>query len=214
MNGGRLKIFIDRFDSGFPAEDFEAIAKIHEEEIEEGLLSTLGTRFLVMLYQTLADSPHSFLFVARDEEEIRGFVCGSTNTGRVYIDFMKRSGLGAFLILAPKLFSPKRLFRIVETILYPGKKSERELPDSEILNFCVSRRSQRQGVGKLLFKRMSEEFLRRNIRTIKIVTGKSQTKAQSFYESLGAEFATGTQVHRGTESLVYTFEIPQESQES
>lgn len=192
---------------------FADVARIHEATITGGFLSTLGPKFLIKLYETLAGSEHSFLIVAHRDGRMLGFICGSGSTSRVYKDFMKRAGLSSLPILLPKLLSFARIKRIIETLLYPKKQGD-DLPESEILNFCVDESVQRSGVGKILFFALVDEFRKRGVTEIRIVTGETQTKAQGFYEKLGATKAKTIQVHEGVGSLVYRYAIPAASTQS
>lgn len=187
---------------------FDQVVQIHKEAIHEGFLSTLGPNFLTALYRTLASGDRSFLIVAKEEEVLLGFICGSENTGEVYRDFMKRAGVKAIFMMLPKLFSIKRVKRIIETLLYPKKQKKEELPEPEILNFCVKKDTQGKGVGGRLFNELLTEFRRRDIGQIRIVTGEAQESAQRFYEAKGAILVTSIEVHKGTASRVYTYEVP------
>lgn len=187
--------------------DFEACARIHREAIPDGFLATLGGRFLALLYRTLAGSRRSFLFVARRDGEILGFICGSEDTGAVYREFAWKAGLGVVPLLLPGLLSPTRILRVIETILYPARQHYGELPDAEILNFCVSTRSQGAGVGRRLFATLVDEFRARGVTRIRIVTGVTQKTAQTFYERAGAKLAGETAVHRDSPELVYVFNV-------
>lgn len=191
---------------------FARLAELHQQEIEAGFLSSLGTDFLSRLYEALARSPHAFVLVAKREEAIAGFICGSTSTKRVYRSLLLNGGWRIALPLLPKLFSLKRVRRMLETILYPSQKHEVELPDAEIVNFCVDRNSQRQGIGRKLFAALVTEFQQRGVAQIRIVTGESQRSAQQFYESLGATQAAELEVHSGARSLAYLFDIPRTHQ--
>jgi ribosomal protein S18 acetylase RimI-like enzyme len=182
-------------------------AEIHQNEIHEGFLSTLGRDFLVVLYGTLAGSEHAFVFAAVDGERVFGFIVGAMDTGAVYKEFMRRAGLKAVYLLAPKLFSFRRIKRIFETVLYPRRKKEDDLPEPEILNFCVRSDLQGQGVGSALFKELRSEFSRRGVEQIRIVTGETQRSAQTFYEKRGARLAANIEVHKDTVSRVYVFDI-------
>jgi ribosomal protein S18 acetylase RimI-like enzyme len=200
-------IRIERLEPDAPDRVRQRLAELHRAEISAGFLSTLGPKFLGLLYRTLAGSPVSFVLTAMEGEEVRGFIVGSENTRRVYRDFFKRAGLRAVFLLARRLLSLRTLFRVMETLLYPGK-ADRDLPSSEILNFCVDQSVQRRGVGRLLFDALVEEFARRGIPQIKIVTGGTQDKAQRFYARVGARLIGKVEVHRGTPSVVYVFDIP------
>lgn len=188
---------------------FGELAEIHRNEIHEGFLSTLGATFLAGLYESLAVSDDSFLIVARQSGGVVGFIVGAMDTGSVYKQVMKRSGVRSFLTLLPKLFSIKRLKRIAETLLYPNKKKDDDLPEPEILNFCVRSEAQGTGVGSALFGALCDEFRKRGVSEIRIVTGETQKSAQVFYERRGARLAAQFELHKDTSSRVYVFTIPE-----
>ena len=187
---------------------FEQIARIHQQEIVEGFLSKLGSSFLTNLYRHLSGSKSAFLYAAIRGNEVIGFICGSLNTSKVYKEFvLSPAGAIAAVRLAPKLVSLSRVKRVLETLLYPAKQDVIELPKAEILNFCVDSRVQRSGVGRELFIRLQEEFARQGVDRIKIVTGANQVSAQRFYERHQAKQVTATEIHAGTQSLIYEYEI-------
>ena len=183
---------------------FAQLAAIHHAVVP-GFLATLGEPFLARLYRVLATSGHSFVFVAERGEEVLGLIAGSMNTGKVYRDFMWRAGVRGSFLLGRKLLSLRRLRRMLETLLYP--KQQTDLPDEEILNFCLRHDAQRQGIGGRLFRALEEEFLSRGVQRIKIVTGGQQFKAHRFYEKLGARKVLETEVHKGTKSFIYLHDL-------
>ncbi|MBS1723716.1 MAG: GNAT family N-acetyltransferase [Armatimonadetes bacterium] len=187
---------------------FDEMAAVHRNEITEGFLSQFGDKFLSRLYRSISGSSSAFCLGAFEDDRLLGFIVGATDTGRVYKDYARTGGLGTFLTLAPKLFSPARLKRIVETLVYPNKKRSDDLPEPEILNFCVRKETQGTGVGGRLFAALLAEFGRRGVQTIRIVTGESQVSAQQFYEKRGAKLAATTEIHKGTTSRIYVFEVP------
>jgi ribosomal protein S18 acetylase RimI-like enzyme len=186
---------------------FKQVALIHEAEISEGFLSTLGTTFLARMYKSLALSPHSFLLIAQENENVVGFICGGFDTGKAMKQFMFAQGLFVIFLILPKVLSIKSVKKIFETIFYPKKQLDTVLPDAEILNFCVDRNAQRKGIGKMLFNALCERFRNAGVHAMKIVTGESQKKAQAFYESLSARKVAELEVHKGTKSYIYTFDL-------
>src|SRR5580704_16618563 len=66
------------------AQDSARVADLHEEEINEGFLASLGPRFLRRLYARIVESPHGFLLVACDPGpgSVIGFVAGATSVRR------------------------------------------------------------------------------------------------------------------------------------
>ena len=196
-----MSIEIEKLSLDSKSSYYEEISNIHKAEISEGFLATFGSNFLTILYKTIATSDYSFLYAAK----IVGFICGCTNTNKLYLDFIRRAGFKAAFILIPKLINPRKFLRIVETLLYPSKKVNKDLPDSEILNFCVKSNTQGKGVGKMLFHALIKEFKQIGVEKIKIVTGKNQVSAQKFYTKLGAKKVADIEIHKETESLIYTY---------
>jgi hypothetical protein len=54
---------------------------------------------------------------------------------------------------------------------------------------------------------MQEEYRRRGIRRIRIVTGAGQESAIRFYDKMGAKLVGRLQVHANVESRMYVFTI-------
>lgn len=186
---------------------FHQMADIHREAIHEGFLSTMGPEVLASLYRSIAGGSASFLLASLHDGNVEGFIAGATDTGAVYREFARQSGLRGMLRIASRLLSPARVRRAVETLLYPSKKEGQGLPEPEILNFCVRPGLQGKGTGTELFQALVAEFESRGVGAIRIVTGENQVSAQRFYEKHGATLAATTEVHRGSVSRVYVHSI-------
>lgn len=197
---------VERIPGDAPERVFHQMAEIHREAIREGFLSSFGDEFLASLYRSVAAGPASFAFGAFEEGRLEGFVAGAVDTGAVYRQFARRAGLRGALKVAARVASPRRLFRALETLLYPSRKGD-GLPGPEILNFCVRPGTQGKGVGGGLFAALEAEFRARGVAEIRIVTGEGQVSAQRFYEKRGATLAASTEVHKGEASRVYRYAI-------
>ena len=203
-----MEFNIERTNGETPMAIYKEMARIHKNEIDCGFLSTFPLSFLASLYRALSDSPHSFAFVAKNEAGVVvGFICGGIDTGKVMKRFLLRNAVRAFPYILPKVFSIGNFRKIIETLFYPSKDADDSLPPQEILNFCVDSNLQRLGIGKNLFFSLVDEFQQCGMTNFKIVTGESQTKAQRFYESLGAKEYKKIEIHKGTQSLVYLYDI-------
>jgi ribosomal protein S18 acetylase RimI-like enzyme len=186
---------------------FRNIAQIHLNEISEGFLSTLGIDFLERLYKFIALSRHGFIFIATIKGQAIGFISGSTNTSRLYREFILNYGWKMLPVMLPKMFSLSLILKLKETLCYPQKKECRELPQSEILNFCVDRNFQRKGIARLLFGHLVKEFNQRKVNNFKIVTGSQQISAQRFYKAMKATHISDIIIHNGIISHVYIYNI-------
>ena len=185
---------------------FKQVAQIHKEEIKKGFLAKLGSTLLIRIYRQAAKSPNAFVIIAEKDGVVYGFLAGSKNTGKFYKDFIRSSMIQVMPVMIPRMFSLKTVKHIAETLAYPSKKIQDDIPKSEIMNFCISSRFQRMGLGKILFDKMMEQFAAMGIRRIKIVTGENQVSAQKFYEKLNAKKVGELEIHQGMKSFVYTYE--------
>lgn len=190
-----------------PAEVFAELARLHTEEISDGFLTSLGTRFLRELYRAIGRSPHAFILSASSDGHVVGFLCGATDTRQVYRHVLTRAWPYLLPALVPRLFNWRTVQRCWETLRYPSRTPAPDLPSAEILNFCVTQRMHRTGIGRRLFAAMEAEFLRRGVRQIRIVTGAAQLSAIQFYEKLGAEPAGTIEVHARGESRLFRYSI-------
>ncbi|GAA1582117.1 GNAT family N-acetyltransferase [Actinoplanes couchii] len=183
-----------------------AVARMHIDEVPDGFLSSMGEPVLRMLYRHLASSPHAILLVAESvpSGEPLGYICGAVDTGALFGEFARRSWPTAVPMVLPRLLSPARMFRMLETLAYPSSAPP-GLPAAEIVNFVVVPSLRGRGVAERLFERLMEWFAVKKVPAVKVVTGERQTRAIGFYEKSGAVAAGSTEVHRGTASRIYKY---------
>lgn len=181
------------------------VAQLHRQEIHDGFLTSLGHNILVDMYKTIATSPGTFLTGAiNDDGVLVGFLAGGYGTHSIMREHIRLTGLSAKMRLGFKLMSPKKFLGVLETLKYSESDAQEDLPEAEILNFCVSQDTQRQGVGRYLMKKSQEQFTAKAIQKIRIVTGSAQISAQKFYEKNGAVLVGYKNIHKGMQSCVYT----------
>jgi hypothetical protein len=90
---------------------YRQVARLHAENINQGFLSSLGPRFLALLYQAVDEIPSGALIVARENDQVVGFVSGTVGMGSVYRQLL-RQGQRLMVALTPSLLKPNRLWRI------------------------------------------------------------------------------------------------------
>ena len=186
--------------------DIEHVALLHREYINTGFLSSLGSPFLKLIYQSMVSSNNAFCIVAIEKRNIIGFISGAIDVGGFYKDFLRMNFIKVSAILLPKILNLQFVKKIIETLLYPARK-EQNLPEAELLGIVVDKNYRGEGIAQKLFKKLEEEFRSRDIKQFKIATGESLVRAQRFYESLGAEKAASIEVHRGQKTIVYVYRI-------
>jgi ribosomal protein S18 acetylase RimI-like enzyme len=206
-NDARDEIRIELLNAQSNKALFDMCGQLHAEIISNGFLTSLGPAFLSTFYRSVASMPQSFLLVAIRDVKVVGLIAGSTDSKGL----MKRILLTRVWRFAPRMASillrPASLSKIFEVILYPSKQAFKNLPNAEVLNFCVSSKLQGRGLGKRLFQSLVEEFEKRKTGAIRIVTGASQQSAQYFYQSVGAVEECSTTNHDNSVSIVFVYNI-------
>jgi GNAT superfamily N-acetyltransferase len=191
--------------SGVDLEDLDVLVDLHRRELRGGFLSSLGPGALKLMFRFAAESPASILLVARRIGQRRpiGFVLGAPDTKAFYRAFIRKSWFRSVIVLGPKLLSPSRVFRILETLLYPQRHVESTLPRAELFDLVVDREEQRSGVGRLLFEGFRTALQRKGELQFRVTTGEALVDAHRFYERLGARHVSNVEVHAGAMTRVY-----------
>jgi GNAT superfamily N-acetyltransferase len=190
--------------------ELREVAELHRSEVRSGFLSSLGLPVLQTIYSHIARSDHATLILALVHEDgpVCGFISGSADTGRLYREFAMQNCFHLLPRVLPILFSPRTVGKALETLLYPRRPDLANLPRAEILNFVIRQRYRGTGLAEEFFSRLVIYFRSRGITSFKIVTGKQQVAAQRFYARAGAQSRVSLELHRGTQSLVFTYDIP------
>lgn len=182
------------------------VATLHKSYIHSSFLSSLGNSFLELLYGSMINSDSAFCLVAVENEKPIGFVAGVTKLNSFHKEFINKKFLLAGCIIAVKVIRPSLFKKTLETLTYP-KKRDINLPEAELISIVVEEKFQEQGVAKLLFQALVEEFKKKGIEEFKIVVGSQLGKAKLFYEKMGGIFLKQIEVHKGEKSEVYIWKI-------
>jgi len=189
-------------------EDLKAIAEFHSKFIDLGFLSQLGEKVLFYLYKSLNECDGSILIIAKKEEDLVGFVSGSTGLGLVYKHLIRHHFIGITMALAPSIFSLTKLKRILEILFYSKQGGGVDVfPHSELLSLAVREDFRKIGVAKKLCQELIMQFGKDGVDGIKIIVGEELIGAQRFYEKMGAVKVGLTEVHKGSRSFVYRLEV-------
>ena len=182
-------------------QEFLQIAKLHQQYIPLGFLSSLGSGFLTRMYAFMANDDAAILLVAVDRGTVVGFVSGTVDVGSFYRRFIIKNILRGF-VLIPKLVTGDRLKRAFETLLYPRKNKAMNLPKAELLSIVVDRAYQGKGVAQSLYEHLKQFYKSKRVREFKIIVGSTLTPAICFYQKMGATKLTEIEVHEGYRSWV------------
>lgn len=184
-------------------EDALAMAKIHKAEISGGFLSSLSLAFLSRFYLALVQSPVSFCIVAKENNQVVGFVAGTTNLNAFYKYFLAHYFFQSCIILLPKIFSSFK--KVLETLLYSKKKES--LPKAELLTIAITKQFQGQGLGRLMLAPFIAEMKKRKIAIFKVLVGEELKPAIKFYGKNSFTFLKNITIHGKNPSRVYSYTI-------
>ena len=181
--------------------DARDAARLHADQIGEGFLSSLGLRFLTLLYRRIVAWPRSFLLVAEEGGAVVGQAAATEHVGGLYRQFLLRDGLVAGALAAPRLL--RRWRSTLETLRYPS--GEEELPPAELLAVAVDSEWRGRGIGRALVLAANEELARRGVPNARVVVAASNAPALALYRSSGFQPSASIQVHAETRSEVLTW---------
>jgi ribosomal protein S18 acetylase RimI-like enzyme len=184
--------------------DAPAAAALHARLISEGFLSSLGPRFLGLLYRRVVRSEGSFVLVAEVDSVTIGFIAGSIAVGRLYRDFVVRDGLRA------GLSAPGRLLRawprVLETLRHPA--GDGAPVGAELLAVAVDPAWRGRHVGGRLVEGFLDELEQRGVTRAHVVVGATNEGAVAMYGRAGFRAARTFEMHKGTPSLVMETAVP------
>lgn len=189
-------------------DDYQQVAQIHSQGIRDGFLSSLGDSFLALLYESIDRSENSVLVVAKEGGRVVGFVAGTVALGEVY-RIMLRSWWRLFLAMIPALVSPKKIFKIFETLFFSSKSPAEyvNIPKAELLSIAVRQDCRGKGYAETLFQSLRDYFKASHQHSFKIVVGDALVPAHRFYKRMGALPVAAVEVHRGSGSTVYVCDV-------
>lgn len=181
-------------------DDALAVARLHAGLIDRGFLSSLGTGFLRVLYESLIDG-HGVVVVADSDGDVLGFIAGTDDTGHFYRSFIRRRFFQAAWRLIPALMRP-RTWRLVWETLRHGST---EGPSAELLAMAVAPRAQGRGLGSRLVHDLLSRTAERGEREMRVIVGADNHAAISLYTRCGFGESRQFEFHRGTASLEMTW---------
>ena len=185
--------------------DALAVAKIHKTEIGKGFLSSLPMAFLEKLYVAIIESEGGVCVVAKENNQVVGFITGTASVKSFYAFFLKRYSVQATCILFLKVFNVSQLKKIFETLFYPVK--EKSLPPAELLTMAVVKEFQGKGIASQLFLEFVQAMKKKNVTEFKVLVGEELLPAIRFYEKAGFVFLKNINIHNNKKTRVYVYTI-------
>jgi len=178
------------------------VAELHISGIATGFISSLGTDFVRVLYETIAESRFGFGLVAEIKGRVVGSVVFTPDINKLYKSVIFKRGLYFTFLLAPKMLSISRIKKIFETIFYPGRVNNLDVPGAELLSIVVAPKERGKGLSCMLTRKGLEECHQRGIERVKVLVGADNKPANALYLKCGFQLV-GQMENHGIVSNVY-----------
>ncbi|MCP4260024.1 MAG: GNAT family N-acetyltransferase [Planctomycetes bacterium] len=183
-------------------EDARQVAALHIQCISTGFISSMGIDFVTCLYEAIVRSKSSFGVVAIRDEKVLGFAAFTTNINKLYKSMVWRKGLKFALLLAGQMCSLKRVKKIFETLFYPARIKNMNLPSAELLSITVASEEQRKGLANKLIEMGFRHCRKRGVDKVKVLIGADNKAGNKLYLNYGFEPAGQINNH-GVLSNIY-----------
>ena len=166
--------------------DSKQIAEIHIEAFPGFFLTFLGKGFLQHLYAGFIQHQDSGVLIAKEGEQIFGFLAYSNDLSKFYSFLLKKY----FIVFAWYGFigaikSPKSILRILRALSYAtaAKQDEKYI---EISSIAVDPKIQTKGIGSQNISSLVEKVQDTGVSIIRLETDSvGNDKANSFYQKNG-----------------------------
>lgn len=152
----------------------DEVVKIHMDTFQGFFLTFLGKGFLKQLYKGYMEHEDSNLIIAKDGDELVGFIAYSSNISDLYKFLIKKKlMLFAWYSLLAFMKNPRILFRLLSAF---GKSQEviREENYIELASIGVKPEVKSKGIGTLMI-----DFLKQNVDFDKYKYIKLETDAEN-----------------------------------
>ena len=186
--------------------DVLSLAGLHISGIDSGFISSLGQRFVAVLYSTIFGHRKSFCFVAEAEGRILGFVAFTENLKSLYKAALQKNTFVFIRAIGLKLLSPKTIKRILQNLFYPSKTEKLDLPEAELLSIVVASEGRGRDIGRQLVTKGFEECRKRGIDKVKVLVAADNEPANKLYKKCGFELVTQIDSH-GIPSNIYVANV-------
>lgn len=181
--------------------DVVQVVRLHKQEIP-GFLPELGEEFLKKFYKVSLSIPEIFTYVAKEDEQILGFVSAITSTKGFHKKIIFKDIAGfAIIFLRYFITHPEKIVKILRILSYPGFFDN----SPELLTIAIAKKYQRRGIGSKLFKKTAAEFKKRGFKKFK-VSVYDKLPVNQFYKKVGCQFEKSF-IFLGEKMNYYSYEI-------
>lgn len=188
--------------------DIDKVVKIHLSSFSGFFLSFLGPRFLTSLYAYFLSSPGGVGYVAVDNSQVVGFVCGSMKPLGFYRRFfLKKWREIIFSILLSIIRNPSIAPRLLWRLVTPPQAST-EPGTATLMSIAVLPEYQNKGIGKALIQEFLNEMKKCGMRHVNLTTDRDNNDAvNSFYQRMGFQLVRSFVTPEGRWMNEYIIEL-------
>lgn len=182
--------------------DIPQVVKIHRQELP-GFLSQMGEDFLNKFYEVSLTIPEIFTLVEKKDEQISGFVSGTTSAKGLYKKVILKDILPfIFIFLRYFITHPKNIVRAVRILTYPGFTDD--IP--ELLTIAVEKNYRDRGIGRKLFQETVKQLQKKGAKKFR-VSVYGRLPANNFYIKMGCRMERSF-TFLGEKMNYYVYEFP------
>ena len=163
------------------------VAALHIQCISTGFISSLGIDFVTSLYEAIVQSKSSFGVVALRNEKVLGFAAFTTNLNKLYKSVVWRKGLLFALLLVGNVRSRRRVKKMFETLFYPGRIKNMNLPSAELLSIAVDPEERGKGLAGQLIEKGLQHCRKTGVDKVKVLIGADNKPGNKLYLKFGFE---------------------------
>jgi ribosomal protein S18 acetylase RimI-like enzyme len=164
--------------------DAKSVADLHIKNLKSNFKGLPGKKLLQYYYQCVSGNTGCVGYVARDGQNILGYVCGIWDKAKFQSKLINEFG---FQLICWGLFeiflAPKMLLNFISR-LYPKKKGQKII-GYELRPIVVTEQARGTGVAGALVDQLKKDAKSRGYTKIFLVTEIENHRAQKFYEKSG-----------------------------
>lgn len=160
--------------------DVKKVAALHRNYLSDGFLANLGQKFLEKFYSAVLTQKNIFIFAAREDNKIVGFLCGATQTSTMPKIMFEKLWKELLTII---LKNPLVLIKLMQIPFYPGFKPKKDT--GEILTIALLPEYRGRGIGKKLILESKKEFRQNYYHHFFISVRDNMKEANNFYRKIG-----------------------------
>jgi len=169
-------------------EQLQAIVDLHCAAFPEFFLTSLGPRFLRLLYRGFATMPGGICILAEDAGRVIGFAAGTTEPDMFFKRLLRKHGLSFALAAVPGLLrNPFFVARkCLGAVFYRGEQPAGLESAALLSSLAVDPECSGKGVGQALVKAFVDEAAKRGCKCVYLTTDQAENeRVNRFYEKCG-----------------------------